>query len=262
MEIKRYNFKVIKCGNITEIYAYEIDQFKTLKVLEIESEEEVKQAEELVKKSKEIKSVSVVHQLDEDYVRRKETINQIKKKLKRLVNSNVGQYNCSDKFLTLTFEGEPPTREEVVHRFKMFTKKFRRIYNDKFEYIGVIERGENGTQRLHMHVICFNLPYIDKTELEEIWGYGYIDIQEIDEVGGVADYMVKYIDKTLEGNYVPKGKRFYFPSRGLKKPIEYFLDDDNIDDFADDHNLDNLAYEFQFDSQFVGHVRYMKFVAL
>ncbi|MEG0408805.1 MAG: hypothetical protein RR623_08035, partial [Bacilli bacterium] len=99
-EIVRYTFKVIKSGNITEIYAYETDQYKNLKVLEIENEEDTKKAEQEVIKSKVKIELSNMQQVNEDYVRRAENIKQIKKKLKRLVNANVGQYKCSDKFLT------------------------------------------------------------------------------------------------------------------------------------------------------------------
>lgn len=260
---KDYTFKIIKSGNVTEIYAYRELLYKKVWKETIEAEKDTTQLEQEVKEKGVDEIVGEVTKIDEkEYTRRKADILQTKRKLTRLIQSNVGQWNETDKFLTLTFEGKPPTRQQVVDDFKYFNKKFKRKYGDGFEYIAVIERGEQGTKRLHLHIVCFNLPYVDHREIAELWGKGFVYINAIDEIGDVATYMTKYIDKTLHDNYIGKGQRFYFPSKNLKKPQEIFLNDNEIEHFINYEDIGFPTFEFGFNSQYVGECMYTKFLKI
>lgn len=257
----KYYYKVISSGDVTEVYAYQYAQYKELSLddlldeamLNEELEKEEKKQDEI---SLQEKSIIQKESKDEkEYVRRKRDIMVTKRKLRRLVSANVGQHRHTDKFVTLTFEGEPPTREKVCKKFRYFKERMYKKYG-KFEYLAVIEIGaENG--RLHIHMITFGLKYIDRNELEKIWGNGFIDVKKIYEINDVENYILKYIEKTLSGDYIGKGQRFYFPSQGLKKPIETLYEDD---DFLFDDELGNCECDVEFKSEhIVGKVVYQRY---
>lgn len=257
MEINtvRYNYKIVVSGDEVEIYKYAVKQYKNLKE---ESKDEKTEMEE----SKKEKKSDEIELTDETYKRNPQDVRKMKVKLRRLINANAFQYPEKDKFITLTFKGKEPTRQQVTdcfHKFKIRLK--RKFPNVDYKYIAVIERGTQGTERLHMHVIFFNLPFIKRNEFQEIWKYGRVDMRAIDTFYDLANYVVKYVEKTLEdGSYIPKGKRFYFPSRGLKKPNELFLSDGDIDDFMEKHCKEkSLVYETDFTSDYCGDCHYMKF---
>lgn len=255
MSIKRYEHKVVISGNVTEIYSYDDSLLKNLKdknEIDIEKEKDDGEKETVVKDEELIPD-------DSSYHRRVSDIKAIRKKLDRLITSNVGQYKTTDKFVTLTFS-EYKTRDEVVYCWKKFKMRLKYLYKDNFEYIAVIERGTQGTKRLHIHVIFFGLPYIDKKELAEIWKYGFITINKTYGVRGATNYLLKYLDKTLDDDYIAKGKRFYFPSRGLKKPIELYFDDDEFENYAMIHDLGRVDFQINFNSQYVGDCNYIKFI--
>ncbi len=75
-------------------------------------------------------------------------------------------------------------------------RRFKYKYDKQFQYIAVIERGTLGTKRLHLHIICFDLPYINVRELQKVWKYGRID-QKVVKNMEVVSYMTKYIEKNL-----------------------------------------------------------------
>ncbi|MFV0480121.1 MAG: hypothetical protein ACK5LZ_06090 [Anaerorhabdus sp.] len=248
--MKIYSHKVVKSGAVTEIYSYSSSRVKNVKKIDEFIDEEIEENKKIEKKERIEK---------EDKKRRKSDINRLKKKMNRLLHANFGQYKHKEKFLTLTFEGKNPTREEVLYRFKKFMLRFKYYYGDTFEYISVIERGMNGTKRLHLHLICFNLPYIDIQELKKIWKYGRIDLRVVKNLE-VVSYMTKYIDKNFdEENNHEKGKKLYFPSRGLKKSTEIYLNDEELNEFLE-LLPGNPYFQFSYHSDFVGDVDYIKFV--
>lgn len=252
MSTKIYTYKIVKSGSNTEIYAYDESKMK-----KIDNSETDKLDNEIVKK---VKTKSQEIECDEDYKRRDYDIALVKKKIKRIVNVNINKSENTDKFLTLTFEGEPPTREQVILAFKRFKERFIYKYKHSFEYLAVIERGTEGTERLHMHLIVFGFPYIKQKELQELWANGWLYIEETYKTKDPADYMVKYIEKTLITNDIGKGKRFYFTSRNLKKPDEIYMDDEEFLDYIEENDLGDLRCQLNFDSIYVGSCTYAKYV--
>ena len=182
----------------------------------------------------------------------------------RLINSNLGQYQELDKFLTLTCPGLKD-RDEAVRLFKIFIQRMRRRYGNKFGYITVMEIQDGSrledktkaTNDIHFHTLLFNLPYIPKKTLQEIWGNGIVDIRKIRDYNDPAGYLVNYLvdDETLNLHR----KKTYLSSPNLIKPIEFLSSD-----FKDVLELyDKLKREIvftdTFDAEYVGKVTYVKF---
>lgn len=208
--IEKYDAKIIISGDVLEVYFYD----ETLKRKIVEEVEGIETQE------KEEKEPSLP---DENYKRSLQSAKRAQKKMERLINANIGCWKQKEKFITLTFS-EYKTREQVLKCFDRFKRRLKRAVHDEFEYIAVIERGTKGTKRLHMHCIFFNLPYVKNSVFRKIWKYGNVKINAVKNHEDLAGYVTKYIEKTLmDGNYIPKGKRFYTTSQDLKKPIEYIM---------------------------------------
>jgi hypothetical protein len=92
-----------------------------------------------------------------------------------------------------------------------FLQKLRKLYPD-FKYLGVIEFQKRGA--VHYHILC-DLPYIPNEEIEEMWGYGFIDIRKPDFLA--VNYLSKYLEKSLFDKRF-KGVRVFFYSKNLIKP--------------------------------------------
>ena len=239
---KLYSIKAIESGKYIELYGYELKQVKKL-------EKSVNE--------KAVRKIKV--KIDElNYVRENRTIIRTKNNLKRLINANIGQYNTKDKFITLTFK-EFKSRDEVEYCFKLFNQRLKMKYRGfKYKYIAVIERGTKGTKRLHLHCLFFGLPYIPQSDFEAIWKYGHVDMRAIAKYEDVANYILKYVQKTLyDGSYIGKGKKFYFTSKGLIKPQEYYLTNSEFEKFLENRRL-KLVYENEFENPYTGKVRYQK----
>ncbi|MCR0201003.1 hypothetical protein MKC79_09800 [[Clostridium] innocuum] len=248
-----YNIKVIVSGDVVEIYRYEDERYKKLSSDEIEDTQEA-----VVESDSKTKTQSQAVKSNGDYKRRAEHIARTKRNLKRLIESNTNQYSEKDKFITLDFS-KYLSRDDVVYRFKQFNKRLRRKYpNYDYQYIAIIERGGNGTQRLHLHCLFFGLPFINIYTFQKLWKYGNVDMEAVKD-GNVANYVLKYIEKTLEdGSYIPKGANFYLASRGLKKPVESYMTYEQFSEFITENPDKVIVYANEYDSEFVGRFEYYK----
>lgn len=260
--IKEFSHKIIASGDETEVYEYEERQRKKLGT---DDKPVASDDFETEPQEQDLKSEDVTLTDESDGGRRMSDIAKIKQKIRRFVNANVGQWPHKDKFLTLTFadkeDGTEWTRDDLVLAFRRFKERFVYKYGKGFEYIAIIERGKENTERLHMHLIVFNLPYIERDEIMEVWQYGWIDITAIGKIGDVATYITKYVYKTLETDFIEKGKRFYWSSRGLKKPDVLYLTDEEYEEYLQQKQLGECVCACEFESQFVdgscSYARYM-----
>lgn len=249
IEIEEYGYKIIQSGNIIEIYKYENKRYKihkpdNLKDKEISIKQDTKNNDNC----------------DQEYNRKLQTIYNTRRKLKRTINANVGQYKpYKDKFITLTFK-EFLTREEVIQCFKLFNKRLRHHYpNYNYQYIAVIEKGTKSTKRLHMHCLFFGLPYIDIKIFQKIWQYGNVNMKALQNYGDVANYILKYIEKTLrDTTYIPKGKKFYITSMGLLKAQEIYLTNDQANTYLLNLPSHQIQYMMTQQNPFVGEFQYTK----
>lgn len=73
------------------------------------------------------------------------------------------------------------------------------------------------------------MEYTESSILQEVWGNGFIKINKIDDIDNVGAYICKYLTKINSDSRL-KGRKCYFNSRGLKKPVQVYLDDDELED--------------------------------
>lgn len=110
------------------------------------------------------------------------------------------------KFVTLKPAVEYRTTELKQHN-RNVTKFLQRVKYftglDKLQYIGIPEKNDSkktsdlirGTY--HTHIFFFNIPYIPRTKLEEIYGQGFCDIRAVNtkDILRSAYYVAKYMTK-------------------------------------------------------------------
>jgi hypothetical protein len=140
-------------------------------------------------------------------------------RIRQLVCMN---FDSKSKFVTLTFDDKRAFDITDVKACNEYFKKFvmRVKYRyPGFKYVAVIEfQDKNDRGAVHYHVIC-NLPYLKKSELQEIWGAGFVKINAIDKVDNVGAYVIKYMTADMDDQRLC-GLQAYLHSRGLTEPIE------------------------------------------
>lgn len=181
--------------------------------------------------------------------KRSDNINATKKRIRRLINSNV---TGRDSFLTLTYAENMKDVKRGKRDFKIFVKSMKRL-GYEFGYVYVVEFQERGA--VHFHVVMFNVPYIPIADLKRCWKHGTITINKINEVDNAGAYVVKYMNKeyvstTLVGD-------LYGRSRGLKKPIEV-NNPQTVGKLIED-NANHLVYTTSYTNEYKGTCVYCQF---
>lgn len=133
--------------------------------------------------------------------------------VRRLALAN---FDNGSKFVTFTFAENITEVSEANKLWKQFTKKMRRKYGN-FKYMAVLEFQKRGA--VHYHCI-WDLPYIKKKDLQDMWGNGFIKVNRIDHVDNVGAYIVKYMTKDLMDERFVNTKA-YQCSKGLDRPLTY-----------------------------------------
>jgi len=160
---------------------------------------------------------------------RRRSMNRSRTSVYNIVSSNAWFWNKpSGKpflpvFLTLTCREDYRNIQETNKLFNKFIKKFNyHVFNSKknqLKYLAVIEfQDKNRNGVIHYHVIFFNLKFVYKKKIEELWSHGYIKIRKLDRVKNVARYITKYMGKNFQDTRLDKQKR-YFCSRNMKRPV-------------------------------------------
>lgn len=184
--------------------------------------------------------------------------NRTRTEIRRKVNANP-QLN---KFLTLT--STSVHIDEMNKNFNAFTKRMRFPYPD-FQYLAVMEfqddidffgkiKPEGG--EVHYHLLC-NLPWVDQKKIAKIWGQGYIKIKRADRITNYGRYICKYIRKDMSDKRM-FGKKKYFCSQDLEKPVEIIGDDAKFFMKDSDVNL-KLIREATWKEEHRGEVLYKLF---
>ncbi|MDH6367037.1 MULTISPECIES: hypothetical protein [unclassified Breznakia] len=263
-----FNNKIIRSGNSTEIYRYA--KYQDIQENGVITHDNKHAKSENLKSSK----VNVTNCNEKTgaenrfSIRNPLSIQRSKRTVRRLIECNINQHNETDKFVTLTFDSRKCknktgiNRKYVVYAQKEFMRKMSKLYGD-FKYISVIEIGENGTKRLHIHLLFFGLKYIHHTKLKRIWNKGSVDIRKLNDVGynasAISAYMTKYFTKTLSDySFFERGKKCYSCSRGLKKPeVIYTCDKEVMYSYLE--NAGDKQFQVECDNEYVGKFKYMKF---
>ena len=268
-QYEEYCYKTVRSGRYTEMYIYYDKIFKR----------KTKKADELIKEikswdittfEKELESENkdeMKQEIIEEFVQVNKddaNIRRSQKRLRRLINSNLGQYEELDKFLTLTYPGLK-SREKACRAFKTFAQNLRRHYGSQIQYVAVmeiqdgsrLEDSSKATKDIHFHVLLFDCPYIPQDIIQnKVWKHGIVDIRKIEEFGDIAGYLVNYLSK--DQTLAVKNKRSYFPSRGLIKPVEKISMDSELLLKILENKNNRIQFKTEFLIERIGRIGYIK----
>ena len=248
--IERVKSKIIQSGDVIEIYNYSQGYLKGYENKRVDSG-----------RKKEVVS--------ENYDKhRVQVLQRAKRDLRRLINANHGQYGkqFTSKFLTLTFGDMVTDVKEANYEFTKFIQRLNYLVFDtkkaNLKYNAVIEFQKRGA--IHYHVIIYNMPFTKQKIIEKTWGNGWIFINKIDDIDNVGAYVAEYLGNAEKGQGKEvtddrlKGRKSYFSSRGLFKPIE-ITDEKTVETVAAALPSQNLTYSAQFDNEHLGHISYKQY---
>jgi hypothetical protein len=179
------------------------------------------------------------------------------KKLKRFIYSNPDMF----RFLTLTYAGNFTDVSYCNKQFNLFTKRLRYKYPD-IKYIAVIEFQKRGA--VHYHLLVDR--YIHYSEYRKLWTYGFIYIEKVFNMQGVLYYLQKYMKKIDPKDRRLWGRKVYFTSRNLNKPVEVsnasYSDLEKVccgfmaGNIMKTANRDYKIYQSSYFSDFLGRINY------
>lgn len=250
-----YHKKVVS-GNVTEIYSYE----NGVKVGEqMPAGHNVKKdTEEITEEERQAR--------DKQNLQR--SLSRTIRNLRRSINANVGVWgDYFPKFMTLTFKQNVKDHKTANDEFKRFIQRLNyRVFKKTsgLKYTCVVERQKRGA--IHYHVIFYNLPYTPFNELLDVWQNGSeqrgLRINAIEEIDNVGSYVTKYISKEIralkdgKGGEREKDKKIYFQSRGLKKPSEEKITEDEIKKVMKNLSKADKIFQSEFENEYVGKIKY------
>lgn len=215
-----YNMKIVEIGDYIQVYCY---NKKKSKINNKDNDLDLKK----------IKNSNSQETLSNNKLQEIEIRNIIRSKLKcqRLAKANMKDWKT---FITLTFAENITDINISMIKFKYFVDKVRRIKKD-FKYLCITEFQKRGA--VHFHVLtnidindqCLMYKQENNKKYTHIkyWKEGFtsVEILNSDEkkiIGYISKYMTKDIDNRLFS------KHRYFGSHNLTKPIESFINTDNI----------------------------------
>jgi len=222
-KLKAYNAKIIETPWTKEVWIYDAP---ILYRAEKESTDETKR--------RPYDELTANEQYD-SLNRKQKHYEQMRWVIARHVDCNFDDHT---KFVTLTFKRNITDIDYTNTEFNKFSKRLNYyIYSQKrqqLKYIATWEKQKRGAT--HYHVIFFDFPYIRKSELERLWGHGFVRINQIDvdSKENRGRYLSKYFAKDLE--LKEHKKKAFFTSQNLKKPIITKL-------AMDEHTFQALASE-------------------
>lgn len=184
--------------------------------------------------------------------------------LRRLITMN---FDEQSKFVTLTFRDSDLFDIQSVKacnvQFNLFIKRLKYKLNfPDLKYVAVIEfQDKNGRGAVHYHMVC-NLPFLENSQLSQIWDNGFTKITAIDKVDNIGAYIVKYMTSDIDDTRL-QGLRAYNFSRGLKRPLEAVSwktpDHDKITETLERLNEKSPSYSSKYESEFNGQIEYYQY---
>ena len=190
---------------------------------------------------------------------RKLTTRRAREKIRRLALCNFDAE--TSRFLTLTFRDgsvdDVTNVEQCNKEFKKFIQRLKYNYGD-FKYIAVIEfQDKNKRGAVHYHIM-YDLPYIKRSKLIELWGNGSVDIRKMYHVDNLGAYLTSYMLKDI-GDHRLRGKKCYLTSKNLDKPI--LLRGQEILDVERIYQLDKkeIVFTNSYESEHHGLITYKEY---
>lgn len=184
--------------------------------------------------------------------RREDNLSVARTMIRRLIATNENAWHQRLKFITYTFAKNIENLDEANSYWKEFNKKMRKEFGS-LKYLAVVEFQKRGA--VHYHVLYFNFPYIHniKERIAKIWGHGFIKIIVLKNIRNIGAYVAKYLQKEMIDSKLV-GRKAYFCSRGLWKPIE-IRKEKSIAEFLKRHIL-NAEIEKRYTSSHYGEIIY------
>lgn len=140
---------------------------------------------------------------------------------RRIIKRIVHNQDFEDtSFLTLTFKENVVKKDVALYEFKKFIQRLNYfLYKTKkkqIKYLAVPEKQQRGSY--HFHIILFDVPYIPKQQIQDLWGLGFVQINKVKDANHLVSYIVKYITKDFIRE-AGKCKKKILTSKGLEKGI-------------------------------------------
>ena len=266
-----YNLKIIKSGDVIEIY-----RIYNYNVLESKKDEGHKRIDKLLEKIDKDEGKQKGKQTKQDRIK---TLNKSKNNIIRLIRSNPDMQT----FITLTFAKELDYKESKAKLNNFFTK-LRKIYKN-LKYLWVLEYGDKNN-RLHYHVLC-NIPIGTKLSsskelksnehktLEQefnnkYWGYGFVDIRHLkaEENTNVALYVSMYIVKNMKDKNLEGYRVYGYSHKTLNKPAVFkYYSKETVEDLIKNYCNYKIKYQNNYDIGYIdwkrehkGNVTYIELI--
>nr|CDL67075.1 unnamed protein product [uncultured bacterium] len=152
--------------------------------------------------------------------------------LRDLINFNFSG-GKNELWITLTFgKNKVYNPKELYPIFTNFIKRFRYHFSGLvIDYIYIPEPHEKGDWHIHLLLKANKELYIKNSELNKIWGYGFVKVNRLKDVDNIGAYVSAYLTNIKEGEETKKGARLHlYPpghqlyrySKGIKKPSSVY----------------------------------------
>lgn len=108
--------------------------------------------------------------------------------------------------VTLTYSAREDNHDMEFYYsdVQLFMKKFRKFLDSigysKIKFFCAGERGSNGTQRVHYHVLLFGIDRSFRDVITQKWQHGFIKLRQVESSRGmrkVASYVSQYVLKKI-----------------------------------------------------------------
>ena len=222
------------------------------------------------------------------YFRHQAYTKEVRERVDGLFWSNINKHcpRTSPKFVTVTFKENVQDISKAYHEFKKFIQRFNRHAGKAFnvknlEYLATLEF-QDGTRKkdlkekyeskgqnfysvdhmgcIHFHMIFFNLPFIEKEKLAELWGNGFVNIQSCragrkgKKEGEMLSELVKYITCS-DFDLRVMGQKIFTSSKGLNKPVkEHFPVWIQQPDTKSYQRVSSVLYDTEHSGRVIKHV--------
>lgn len=143
------------------------------------------------------------------------SLQRTRQQLKWVIECNTTPYT---KFFSLTIAENDDDRDAMIRRLNYFFKKLRKKLNKKTPYTYILEQQERGAY--HAHVILFLDDYLPQRWLQDLWGYGIVDIRKLKDARDTARYVMKYVTKEVIGSAL--NKKAFISSPNLQRPKVHY----------------------------------------
>lgn len=181
----------------------------------------------------------------------KESVSRSLRNLRDIINTNIIDYK-KVLWITLTYKENMTDSKRLYNDFRKFHMRLKRYIKKNnlpnYEYINVGEPQRRGAWHLHILLIFSKTaPFIKKTILERIWGFGFVSINKLKQIDNVGVYLTAYLSnycldqdeaelntnkksiiKGARLRMYPPGFKIYRCSKGIKKPIKYDCIEEDI----------------------------------